>query len=158
MPEGAQVWDAGARLAAAGYRLTRQRRAVLAALLGAKAGISAAEVYARARGACPDLGLATVYRTLDMLAQVGAVRRVHGDDHCESYVVATGGHGHAVVCSVCGRAGEFTACHIGPVLAAAAEQTGFAIDGHFLQLSGTCGDCRRQGAGAVASEAARRRS
>ena len=93
-----------------------------------------------------------------LLAQVGAVRRVHGDDHCESYVVATGGHGHAVVCSGCGRVGEFTACDISPVLTAAAEQTGFAIDGHFLQLSGTCGDCRRQGAGAVASEAARRRS
>jgi Fur family transcriptional regulator, ferric uptake regulator len=107
--------------------------------------VTAAEVYALARGACPDLGLATVYRTLEMLAEVGAVRRVHGDDRCEEYVLSTGKHGHTVVCSGCGRVGEFTTCDIGPVLAAAARETGFAIDGHFLQLSGVCSRCRALG-------------
>jgi Fur family ferric uptake transcriptional regulator len=136
-----QNWSAEARLGAAGHRLTRQRKAVLGALLHADSGVTAAEVFQLARGACPDLGLATVYRTLEMLAEVGAVRRVHGDDRCEAYVPTTGGHGHTVVCSGCGRVGEFTACDMSPVMAAAAAETGFAIDGHFLQLSGTCGEC-----------------
>jgi Fe2+ or Zn2+ uptake regulation protein len=134
--------SAEARLAAAGHRLTRQRKAVLAALLRADSGVTAAEVYQLARSACPDLGLATVYRTLEMLAEVGALRRVHGDDRCEAYVPTTGGHGHTIVCSGCGHVGEFTACDMSPVLAAAAAETGFEVDGHFLQLSGTCGDCR----------------
>jgi Fur family transcriptional regulator, ferric uptake regulator len=134
-------WSAEARLAAAGHRLTRQRKAVLGALLHADSGVTAVEVFQLARGTCPDLGLATVYRTLEMLAEVGAVRRVHGDDRCEAYVPTMGGHGHTVVCSGCGRVGEFTACDMSPVMAAAAAETGFAIDGHFLQLSGTCGEC-----------------
>ena len=142
MIEKPQEWSAEARLAAAGHRLTRQRRAVLAALLRVDSGVTAAEVYGLARSACPDLGLATVYRTLEMLAEVGAVRRVHGDDRCEAYVLTTGRHGHTVVCSGCGRVGEFTACDMSPVLMAAAQETGFAIDGHFLQLSGTCGECK----------------
>lgn len=141
MTEPPQDWSAEARLAAAGHRLTRQRKAVLGALLHAVSGVTAAEVFQLARNACPDLGLATVYRTLEMLAEVGAVRRVHGDDRCEAYVPTTGGHGHTVVCSGCGRVGEFTACDMSPVVAAAAAETGFAIDGHFLQLSGTCGEC-----------------
>ena len=134
-------WSAEARLAAAGHRLTRQRKAVLGALLHADSGVTAAEVFQLARGACPDLGLATVYRTLEMLAEVGAIRRVHGDDRCEAYVPTTGGHGHTVVCSGCGRVGEFTSCDMRPVMAAAAAETGFAIDGHFLQLSGMCAAC-----------------
>ena len=142
MAEGSQDSSAEASLAAAGHRLTRQRKAVLDALLHARSGVTAAEVYRTARDTCPDLGLATVYRTLEMLAEVGAVRRVHGDDRCEEYVLTAGGHGHTVVCSACGRVGEFTACDMGPVVAAAAVETGFAIDGHFLQLSGVCGDCR----------------
>jgi Fur family transcriptional regulator, ferric uptake regulator len=142
--EPPQHWSAEARLAAAGHRLTRQRRAVLGALLHADSGVTAAEVFQLARGACPDLGLATVYRTLEMLAEVGAVRRVHGDDRCEAYVPTAGGHGHTVVCSGCGRVGEFTTCDMRPVMAAAAAETGFSIDGHFLQLSGTCEECGRR--------------
>ena len=142
MTEPPQDWSAEARLAAAGHRLTRQRKAVLGALLQADSGVTAAEVFQLARSACPDLGLATVYRTLEMLAEVGAVRRVHGDARCEAYVPTVGGHGHTVVCSGCGRVGEFTACDMRPVMAAAAAETGFSIDGHFLQLTGTCEECR----------------
>ena len=141
MTEPPQDWSAAARLAAAGHRLTRQRRAVLAALCAPTPASRRPRCIAAARGACPDLGLATVYRTLEMLAEVGAVRRVHGDDRCEAYVLTTGGHGHTVVCSGCGRVGEFTACDMSPVMAPPRQQTGFAIDGHFLQLSGTCAAC-----------------
>jgi Fur family ferric uptake transcriptional regulator len=136
--------DAEARLALAGHRLTRQRRAVLAALLRAEAGTTAAQVHREAQRSCPDLGLATVYRTLEMLGAVGVLRRVHGADHCEAYVVAASRHGHTVVCTRCGRVSEFTACEIEPVLAAAAAETGFAIDDHFLQLTGMCGRCQKE--------------
>ena len=141
MTEPPQDRTAEQRLTAAGHRLTRQRKAVLGALLRADSGVTAADVFEAARRGCPDLGLATVYRTLEMLAEVDAVRRVHGDDRCEAFVLTTGRHGHTIVCSGCGRVGEFTACDMSPVLAAAARETGFAVDGHFLQLSGTCREC-----------------
>ncbi len=124
-----------------GLRLTRQRRAVVDAVTGAGASLSALQVFDAARADCPELGLTTVYRTLEVLSEIGAVRRVHGPDHCEAFVPAGAAHGHTVVCSRCGRATEFTECDMHTVVAAAARQTGYEITEHFLQLSGVCRAC-----------------
>lgn len=141
------------RLAARGVRLTRQRRAVLEAVTTADACLSPLEVFAIARRTCPDLGLTTVYRTLGLLDEAGALRRVHGSDGCERLVPATAEHGHTVLCSVCGRVSEFTACDMSAVTAAAARETGYRISSHFLQLTGTCADCTARG-DAAAGQAA----
>jgi Fur family ferric uptake transcriptional regulator len=130
------------RLAERGLRLTPQRRAVLGALLQSQLCLSAAQVHEAARRESPDLGLMTVYRTLDILSGMGVVRRIHGSDRGEAFVPALDHHGHAVVCTSCGRASEFTHCHLEAVVAAAARETGFTIGDHFLQFSGVCGDCR----------------
>lgn len=130
-----------AELAARGLRLTRQRRAVLEAIAVAPSSLSALQVYDAARERCPELGLTTVYRTLEVLAEIGALRRVHGRDHCEAFVPAGAAHGHTVVCSRCGRVMEFTECDMHAVVDAAARQTGFRITEHFLQLSGECPTC-----------------
>ena len=138
-------------LAARGLRLTRQRRAVLDAVAQASSSVSPVQVFDAAREHCPDLGLTTVYRTLDLLSEIGALRRVHGPDHCEAFVSAGAAHGHSVVCSRCGRVMEFTECDMRAVLEAAAQQTGFRITEHFLQLSGECPACTAStGAGRAA--------
>lgn len=131
-----------AELAARGLRLTRQRRAVVDAVAASDACLSPLEVFHAARHGCPDLGLTTVYRTLELLDEVGALRRIHSPDGCERLVPATTAHGHSVVCGVCGRATEFTACDMTEVVAAARRETGYRITEHFLQLSGVCADCR----------------
>jgi Fur family transcriptional regulator, ferric uptake regulator len=128
-----------------GLRLTRQRRAVVDAVTGAGASLSALQVFDAARADCPELGLTTVYRTLEVLSEIGAVRRVHGPDHCEAFVPAGAAHGHTVVCSRCGRATEFTECDMHTVVAAATRQTGYEITEHFLQLSGVCRACHDAG-------------
>jgi Fe2+ or Zn2+ uptake regulation protein len=130
-----------AALAERGLRLTRQRRAVLDAIAAAPSSLSAVQVYDAARAGCPELGLTTVYRTLEVLAEIGALRRVHGQDHCEGFVPASAEHGHTVVCSGCGRVTEFTACDMHEVAEAAARQTGYRITDHFLQMSGLCDRC-----------------
>jgi Fur family transcriptional regulator, ferric uptake regulator len=128
-----------------GLRLTRQRRAVLDAVADASSSISPLQVFDAARARCPELGLTTVYRTLELLSEVGALRRVHGPDHCEAFVPAASAHGHAVVCARCGGVREFTDCHMQSVVDAAAEQTGYRITEHFLQLSGVCPACAAAG-------------
>lgn len=128
-------------MTARGLRLTRQRRAVLDVVAGANSQLSALQVYDCARATHPEVGLTTVYRTLALLEELGAVRRLHGDEACESLVPAAAAHGHSVVCESCGRVEEFTACDISSVAAAAATETGYAITDHFLQLSGTCAAC-----------------
>ena len=129
------------QLCARGLRLTRQRRAVLEAIAAAPASLSASQVYDAARVRCPELGLTTVYRTLEVLTELGALRRVHGQDTCESFVPAGAAHGHTVVCSSCGRVTEFTACDMRDIVSAASRQTGYLITEHFLQLGGLCAVC-----------------
>ena len=134
-----------AALAARGLRLTRQRRAVLDAIAAAPSSVSPLQVFDAARERCPELGLTTVYRTLEVLSEIGALRRVHGPDHCESFVPAGAAHGHTVVCSGCGRVTEFTDCDMRGIADAAAGETGYRITDHFLQLSGLCAGCAAAG-------------
>lgn len=137
--------DMTGRLSARGLRLTRQRRAVVEALAHSDGALTALQLYDAGRRQCPDLGLTTVYRTLDALSEAGAVRRVHADGHCEAFVPAEAAHGHSVVCVGCGRVGEFTDCDVSSLIARAARETGFAIEEHFIQLSGICAECRARG-------------
>jgi Fe2+ or Zn2+ uptake regulation protein len=133
-------------LAARGLRLTRQRRAVLDVIAVAPCSLSPIQVYEAARERCPELGLTTVYRTLEVLDEIGALRRVHAHGHCERFVPAGTVHGHTVVCGSCGRVTEFTACDMRAVAKAAATETGYVITDHFLQLTGLCEQCARHGA------------
>ena len=130
-----------AELAARGLRLTRQRRAVVDAVAASDACLSPLDVYHAARRGCPELGLTTVYRTLELLDEIGALRRIHGPDGCERLVSAVAAHGHSVVCGGCGRVTEFTECDMTAVLDAARRETGYHITEHFLQLNGVCADC-----------------
>ena len=130
-----------AELSDRGLRLTRQSRAVLDAIAAAPCSLSPLQVYDAAREQCPELGLTTVYRTLEVLDEIGVLRRVHGHGHCESFVPAATAHGHTVVCDACGRVTEFTACDMDAVAEAAARETGYRITDHFLQLSGICSRC-----------------
>jgi Fur family ferric uptake transcriptional regulator len=140
-PAAPDVDQIACELASRGLRLTRQRRAVLEAVLEAPSTMSPVQVFDAARERCPELGLTTVYRTLELLSEIGALRRVHGPDHCEAFVPAGAAHGHTVVCGECGRVMEFTECDMNAVVDAAARQTGYRITAHFLQLSGLCATC-----------------
>jgi Fe2+ or Zn2+ uptake regulation protein len=137
--------DMAGRLGARGFRLTRQRRAVVEALARTDAALSALQLFDAGRQECPDLGLTTVYRTLELLSEAGAIRRVHADGHCEAFVPAESDHGHSVVCVGCGKVGEFTDCDVSSLVRRAAKETGFAIEEHFLQLSGVCAECQARG-------------
>jgi Fur family transcriptional regulator, ferric uptake regulator len=133
-------------LARQGFKQTRQRKAVLEVLAGAGARMTAAEIYAQARVRCPELGLPTVYRTLEILEQVRAVRRVHTAGNCEGFAAANLADGHHVVCVKCGRVAEFTGCNVSQLIPVAMSQTGFQVQEHFLELLGTCEECSSGGA------------
>lgn len=130
------------RLAAAGLRLTAPRRAVATVLETSDAHLTPSEVFARAKPLCPDLGRATVYRTLEVLARLGAIRPLYlGDGVEQRYALAEGGH-HHLVCADCGMVVEFDDCPLGDLESALAARTGFRIYGHLLELIGRCPACR----------------
>src|SRR4051794_29277142 len=95
-----------AALDRAGYRMTEPRRS-LAALIGEQDGhFTAAELVSAAQAARPAGGRATVFRTLDVLEEIGAVERLDLPNGEHAYVGCEPAHHHHVVCSRCGRASE----------------------------------------------------
>jgi Fur family ferric uptake transcriptional regulator len=130
-------------LAAAGYRITASRRAVMRVLTQTDVPLSPQEIFERARRVHRRLGLVSVYRTLDLFSELDMVRRVHRQDDCHGYLLASPGHRHALICQRCGRAVEFPGEDdlqdlVGRVEAA----TGYRVEGHLLQLFGLCPDCQ----------------
>lgn len=130
------------RLSEEGYRLTRPRRAVIRVLLQDDGYSSPAEVHQHAQALCPSVGLVTVYRTLDLLVQLGFARRIHADDGCHGYTCASHGHRHHLVCRHCGATTEFEGCDLSAFLDRVSRDTGYAIENHLLELVGLCGACR----------------
>jgi len=131
-------------LSEAGYRITASRRAVMAVLIQDNAPLSPQEILEQARAVHAGLGLVTVYRTLNLLTDLDLVRRIHREDDCHGYVLASPGHHHAVVCRSCGRAVEFTGENdIDTLIAQVEARTGYQVDDHLLQLSGLCPRCQR---------------
>ncbi len=133
-----------AALVAAGHSNTRARRAVIEALCRSDGRANPAELLDAGRRIHAGLGEVTVYRTLDILLQLGLVRKLHEDDGCHSYAVAAFDHGHHVICVRCQRAVEFKGCEIGTVVQAVEEQTGFRISEHWLEMFGLCPECQQQ--------------
>ena len=132
------------QLSEQGYKLTRQRKAVVEVVAQAHTRWSAADVFTQAQRVCPDLGLTTVYRTLVILEQMGVIRRVHLDDGCEGFAPASAEHGHHLICSGCQETIEFEDCNLNTLLTRVSAQTGFTIEQHWLELVGLCPKCQKK--------------
>ena len=130
------------KLSQEGYRITQPRRAVIRAMLEDGGYSSPAEVRGRALQHCPTIGLVTVYRTLDLLGQLGFVRRIHTEDGCHGFAAVDRGHRHHLICRSCGAAVEFEGCDLGGFVARVGQQTGFRIEEHLLGLVGICEACQ----------------
>ena len=131
-------------LAEAGYSDTAARRAIIDVLCSRPGGTTPADLLSRGRRSHPRLGQVTVYRTLEILEQLGLVRKLHQEEGCSSWVATSAGHAHHVICRRCRRAVEFEGCSLEPVLAAVARRTGYTVEGHWLELFGLCPTCRRK--------------
>jgi Fur family ferric uptake transcriptional regulator len=125
----------------AGYRLTEPRRA-LAEVIADQAGhFTAADLVAEARTRRLGVGRATVFRTLDVLEDLGAIERLDLPSGEHAYVACDPVHHHHIVCSRCGRIDEIDDAGLRPVVREVARQTGFRVDEHRLELFGLCPAC-----------------
>ena len=125
-----------------GHRVTRSRLAVLKVLATAEGVLNAATIYRLGRREHPRLGRVSVYRTLDLLTELGLVRQIHGDGGCHSFARADRSEGHYLICQQCGQVSEFPCAGLDQLLDAVASQSGFLVRGHMLQLEGLCLACR----------------
>jgi Fur family ferric uptake transcriptional regulator len=130
-----------ARLRAHGLRATPQRLGVLDELLREPNDVTAQQLYDRLRERGNRIGMATVYRTLDALAEAGIVEPLAHFRDALCYRVCREGHHHHLVCSECHSISELRDCDLEEPLARAAAEHGFVATGHHLEVTGVCAAC-----------------
>lgn len=134
--------DLGELLARHGVRATPRRLEVLAELARERDDVTAQQLWSRLRGRDSGAGLATVYRTLALLAEAGVVDVLshHGTEQC--YRLCGDAHHHHLVCERCHRVVEVRECDLGGWVDELATRHGFVATEHRLEISGLCPDCR----------------
>ena len=120
-------------------RLTPQRRAVLDAIEASSGRFTAVELFQDARRSSPRLGLATTYRTLELLRRTGSLHALSGEGR-PAYVRCSPKHHHHLVCLMCGSVEDTELCAT-PSQSALTRKHGFRAESHELEIYGTCKDC-----------------
>jgi Fe2+ or Zn2+ uptake regulation protein len=134
------------RLADREVRYTKARRAVVQALQRARGPQSAADLH---RGLRESVPLSSLYRCLSVLDEAGVLRKQHDAGGVARFELAEWllGHHHHLICRVCGSVEDFemdgeSEAALADLAARAALTSGYRVDGHVLEVEGTCGDCR----------------
>lgn len=132
-----------ATLRAQGLRLTPQRELVLRAVeeLG---HATPDQVYAQVRTQSGAVNLSTVYRTLELLNELGLIRHAHLNDRAPTYHSVTDHEHFHLVCRHCDRVWSKDRRVLEQLLADLAEQDGFSVDVGHLSVVGTCRECAGQ--------------
>ena len=124
-------------------RATRQGAAVQAARSGSTSFRSAQDLHAELRRRGESVGLTTVYRHLQMLADAGAVDALHTPEGETVYrLCGSGSHHHHLVCRQCGRTVEIEGREeVEQWTQRVAETEGFVDVDHTIEVFGTCAEC-----------------
>jgi Fur family transcriptional regulator, ferric uptake regulator len=131
------------RLRARGLRWTPQRRLLIDVLSRTDGHVTGAELVERCREVDPGTIPSTVYRTLDVLEELGLVSHSHGADGREEFhVLPEGEHGH-LHCISCGATWEIPAAEAAALVGGLARDRGFSVDLSHLSIAGRCSDCSR---------------
>lgn len=126
-----------------GLRLTGQRRVIADFFFRSEGHHSAEEISRRVRDETPGIGPATVYRTMKLLREAGLATGMSAGDGLARYEspLRRSHHDH-LVCRRCGRIVEFENDQIEDLQRRVAEQHGYTVTDHRLELFGICGACR----------------
>ena len=126
--------------------MTGARRAIAELIAGRSGPFTAADLAADARRRRRPIGRATIFRTLDVLAELHAVERIDLPTGEHAYLACEPAHHHHVVCSNCGRSRDVDDAGWRAVVGDIERRTGYRIDDHRLELFGRCPGCQAQDA------------
>lgn len=128
---------------AVGVRSTRQRNAIAALLEDIEEFRSAQDLHDELRKRGEGIGLTTVYRTLQSLADAGMVDVLRTDSGESVYRQCSTGHHHHLVCRRCGRTVEVAGPAVEAWADSIADEHGFTEVSHTLEIFGTCRECAK---------------
>ena len=149
MPYGPPWWHG--RFRGGGYRLTIPRQVILNVLSTNPGHLSTEDIYLAVHKTYPAVGLTTVYRTLDLLTQMGLVSKFDFGDGRSRYELAAGPnikHHHHLVCTNCGRVIDYTLFTnketelLTQTEDALSKKYNFKINSHQIHFLGLCEKCQ----------------
>lgn len=137
------------KLQKSGYKLTPQRRSVVSVILNGNGKVlSAEEIFVEVKQGSPEIGLATVYRTLEILANLSILEKVFiADDRIARYSINTGSRGIQIefICLSCGKWIELPSNLLDDFAERVIESYPYAIKNIHTHIEGLCEDCQKQG-------------
>ncbi len=122
-------------------KLTRQREQILTTFLKME-HVTAEQLYRLLAKKEPHIGLATIYRTLNLFCEAGLAQARHFGAQTQYDNVSHKGHHDHLICTSCGKIVEFENCEIERLQEEVARRNGFVIQTHKLELYGLCSGCR----------------
>lgn len=134
------------RLQEKDYKLTPQRQLVIQILLkNTDKHLSAEEVYQSVKETNPDIGLATVYRALELLSDLEILQKIDfGDGRARYEFREEAHHHHHLICTACGKVEEFGEDLLDSLEAQVSQQSGFRVTDHQVKFYGYCKDCQEK--------------
>ena len=125
-----------------GFRVTRPRRQVMKIIVSSETALTPQEIYHKSLELDQSPGIASVYRTLEMLDRLGLIQQIHQPGGCHGIWPALEGHHHYLICRDCGQmkiieGDEDITEYINKI----EDQTGYLVDDHWLQFFGICHGC-----------------
>lgn len=138
------VGHAHATLEHHGYRLSGPRSAVVECLADLGCSVTAKEIRDRLRARGVDVGVASIYRTLDLLHGLRLARRVDAAEGVARYepIEPTGEHHHHLVCESCGEVTAFEDRELERAIERLSHRVDYLVDAHDVTLRGECPTCR----------------
>ena len=137
-------WDE--QLRARGYRVTPQRQLVLEAVARLDHA-TPEEIGAQVQQTARGVNISTIYRTLELLEQIGMVTHTHLGHGAPRYHLADEAEHVHLVCAECGRVTQVGSDAVQALVTALADHHGFETDVGHLTVFGRCADCRGAGPG-----------
>jgi Fur family ferric uptake transcriptional regulator len=139
--------DIKEKLKKKGYKLTTQRRAILDSIVSNQGNhLSSEEIYDIVKLKYPEIGLATVYRTLQLLEQINVISKVNFDDGCSRYELNTNSkdhHHHHLICLGCGKVMEVKLDLLENLEHEIEKEGKFKIVDHNVKFFGYCSKCKK---------------
>ena len=128
-----------------GFRLTQIRKDLVKFILGRKSHWTIQSVATQAKKSLPKVGIATVYRTVNLLQQQGYLTETYSGSGSARYEVTPEEHHDHLTCIICGKIVEFENAEIEQLQETVAKNLGFELVDHRMELYGKCPRCKEKG-------------
>ncbi|NMF04989.1 Fur family transcriptional regulator [Clostridium beijerinckii] len=131
-----------------GYKLTPQRRSIVDTIIENEGQhLTAEEIYDSVKKSCPEIGLATVYRTILLLEELGVISRLDLNDGCSRYEIVHSNETHRhhhLICNICHKVLEVQDDLLEDLESGIENQYKFKILDHSVKFFGVCDECQKK--------------